>query len=207
MQRSEEPMPGTWVALNDAAGIYATEMTWRDEEEGCINEEETKSAYEQHKSDFMRKLQPSTSLDAKKPAGASVFISSKPPAGAKPAGASVESRNNDDELAHTLHELCPKAMNVIQKTVQEIAQAACYKHAQVDAEKVQTEESHKEMDRRFKEDYNEMKSALSRFVSSLPRAIEDAWNIDKHTSPVTAVGEKRKFEAWSIPECELSDAE
>tara|TARA_B100001758_G_C18382072_1_gene597803 strand:- start:885 stop:1769 length:885 start_codon:yes stop_codon:yes gene_type:complete len=92
----------TWVDAVDAADIYATAMTRRDEDEACLNEEETKRAHEQHKNDFMRKLSASTKLDnGKPPAGASVFISSKQPTDAKPAvddkAAAVDNGKGDGE--------------------------------------------------------------------------------------------------------------
>ena len=88
----------TWVDAVDAADIYATAMTWRDEDEACLNEEETKRAHEQHKNDFMRKLSASTKLDnGKPPPGASVFISSKQPADVKPAGDDKPAAADNDE--------------------------------------------------------------------------------------------------------------
>ena len=206
-------MPDTWVALNDAADMYATAMTRRDEDEACLNEEETKRAHEQHKNDFMRKLQPSTSLDAKKPAGASVFISSKQPATAEPATAEPATAESKERLgdaqAHPFADRFPGVMDAMQQKTVELCVRACYKFVEGGDPAHLTEESDEELKRRYNANYNEMKVCLADTLGSIPKAIEDAYDTDRLRSflEAAALGKKRKLREWRISDCDFWDDE
>lgn len=189
MPRDTEPREGVqmWVDADVAVDIYATAMTRRDENEACLNEEETKRAHEQHKNDFMRKLQASTKLDdGKPPAGASVFISSKPPANAEPAV--------------RFNEAFPKVVAVVHGAVTEMCQHACYKYTEAEPVHL-NEESDEEYKRRAIGHYNEMKACLSDTISSIPKLIQDAYAIDIQSTEAEACSRKRKLE-WIVPACD-----